>query len=287
MSFRLAVEAFDAKVGNPLRKLVLLKLADQANDDGLCWPSYETIAKACEVDRRSVIRHIKKLEEDSFLRIEKVYDKEAKKNKSNRYHLTIAKGVKKSLVTESHYPSDTESPLDSDTKSPPSDTESPKPIIESISKSINEAEGKKNSDDNAEKVKDSNAEFIVNWQPPTRETMEAKLLMAGTPMQMTDGQYQLYVDDFKAHFEERAKDGHPLKSDGKCQAKLRDWLQRERESHIKNSQAQQTNYQGNNHANHQSANSQHQPKRSQADSYAANLDAQLAAERAAREREYS
>lgn len=92
-------------------------------------------------------------------------------------------------------------------------------------------------DNNAEKVKDSNAEFIVNWQPPARETMEAKLLMAGTPMQMTDGQYQLYVDDFKAHFEERAKDGHPLKSDGKCQAKLRDWLQREREGHNKNMNA--------------------------------------------------
>ena len=273
MSFRLAVEAFDAKVGNPLRKLVLLKLADQANDEGLCWPSYETIAKACEVDRRSVIRHIKKLEEDSFLRIEKVYDKEAKKNKSNRYHLTIAKGVKKSLVTESHHPSDRESPLDSGTESPPSDTESPKPIIESISKSINEAEGKKNSDANAKKAKDSNAEFVVNWQPPTRETMEAKLLMAGTPMQMTDGQYQLYVDDFKAHFEERAKDGYPLKSDGKCQAKLRDWLQRERESHIKNSQAQQTNYQGNNNANHQSANSQ--PK-SKADQYRDMLNQQYA-----------
>ena len=273
MSFRLAVEAFDAKVGNPLRKLVLLKLADQANDDGLCWPSYETIAKACEVDRRSVIRHIKKLEEDSFLRIEKVYDKEAKKNKSNRYHLTIAKGVKKSLVTESHHPSDRESPLDSGTESPPSDTESPKPIIESISKSINEADGKKSSDDNAKKAKDSNAEFVVNWQPPARETMEAKLLMAGTPMQMTDGQYQLYVDDFKAHFEERAKDGYPLKSDGKCQAKLRDWLQRERESHIKNSQAQQTNYQGNNNANHQSANSQ--PK-SKADQYRDMLNQQYA-----------
>ena len=139
MSFRLAVEAFDARVGNPLRKLVLLKLADQANDEGLCWPSYETIAKACEVDRRSVIRHIKKLEADNFLRIEKVYDKEAKKNKSNRYHLTIAKGVKKSLVTESHHPSDTESPLGGVTESLPSDTESPKPINESISKPINES----------------------------------------------------------------------------------------------------------------------------------------------------
>lgn len=87
------------------------------------------------------------------------------------------------------------------------------------------------NDDNAKKVKDGNAEFVINWQAPSRETMETKLFMAGTPMQMTDGQYQLYVEEFKAHFEERAKDGHPLKSDGKCQARLRDWLQRERKDH--------------------------------------------------------
>ena len=89
----------------------------------------------------------------------------------------------------------------------------------------------KTSDDNAEKVKDRNAEFVVNWQAPSKKAMEDKLFMAGTPMQMTDGQYQLYVEEFKAHFEERAKDGHPLKSDGKCQARLRDWLQRERKDH--------------------------------------------------------
>jgi len=47
---------------------------------------------------------------------------------------------------------------------------------------------------------------------------------------------------------------------------------------------QQTNYQGNNNANTQSANSQHQPKRSQADIYADRLDAQLAAESAQRGR---
>ena len=41
-------------------------------------------------------------------------------------------------------------------------------------------------------------------------------------------------------------------------------------------QTQQTNYQGSNHENHQSANSQHQPKRSQADIYADKLNAELA-----------
>ena len=38
MSMRLTSEAMLLKVGNPVRKLVLLKLADQANDNGECWP---------------------------------------------------------------------------------------------------------------------------------------------------------------------------------------------------------------------------------------------------------
>ena len=37
MSFKLVAEVLDIKVGNPLRKMVLIKLADQANDDGVCF----------------------------------------------------------------------------------------------------------------------------------------------------------------------------------------------------------------------------------------------------------
>ena len=92
MSFKLTVQAFEARVGSPLRKLILIKLADQANDEGLCWPSYETIAHHCEITRRSVISHIKQLEKDGFLRIERAYDEGRGQNKSNRYHLTIEQG---------------------------------------------------------------------------------------------------------------------------------------------------------------------------------------------------
>lgn len=133
MSFKSMVEAFEAKVGNPARKLVLLKLADQANDNGLCWPSYATIASACEVDRRTVIRHIKQLEKDGFLRVEKTYNKDAGKNYSNRYHLTIANGVKKPLVSEDHHPSDKLSPPLVSEDHHPSVKLSPEPINEPIS----------------------------------------------------------------------------------------------------------------------------------------------------------
>ena len=92
MSMLLMVQALKAKVGNPLRKLVLVKLADQANDDGECWPSYQSIADACEMGRSTVKAHIAWLEEHGFLRVEYRHYGSGGKSKSNIYHLTIGKG---------------------------------------------------------------------------------------------------------------------------------------------------------------------------------------------------
>jgi len=50
--------AWKQRLGNPTRKLVLLKLADSANDDGECWPYQTTIAEDVGISRRSVERHI-------------------------------------------------------------------------------------------------------------------------------------------------------------------------------------------------------------------------------------
>lgn len=89
MSMLLMVKAMQLKVGNPLRKLVLLKLADQANDQGECWPSYQHIAEHCETTRRSVMIHVKALEDENLLRRE--YRKGEKGNSSNIFHLTLGK----------------------------------------------------------------------------------------------------------------------------------------------------------------------------------------------------
>lgn len=43
--------------------LVLLSLADQANDEGICWPSVPMIAERCRVSVRSVSRYLAQLEE--------------------------------------------------------------------------------------------------------------------------------------------------------------------------------------------------------------------------------
>lgn len=87
MSMELMVRAMKTKVGNPLRKLVLIKLADNANDMGECWPSYQHIADQCEIDRSTVRRHIKNLEGQRLLRIE---NRDGPKgNSSNLYFLTL------------------------------------------------------------------------------------------------------------------------------------------------------------------------------------------------------
>ena len=70
MSMLLMVRAMKQKVGNPLRKLVLIKLADNANDKGECWPSYQHIADICEISKRSVIGHVDALCDMNLIRKE-------------------------------------------------------------------------------------------------------------------------------------------------------------------------------------------------------------------------
>ena len=91
MSMSLTAQAMGMKVGNAIRKLVLLKLADQANDKGECWPSYASIAEAAECSARAVINHIRWLEEHGFLRIENRKIGHGQ-NLTNVYHLMLANG---------------------------------------------------------------------------------------------------------------------------------------------------------------------------------------------------
>lgn len=91
MSMLLMVKAMSISVGNPLRKLVLLKLADNASDSGECWPSYQHIADQCEIARSTVKSHIRELEKAGLLRRE--FRKDGDLNKSNVFHLTLSGAV--------------------------------------------------------------------------------------------------------------------------------------------------------------------------------------------------
>lgn len=87
MSLLLMAKAMSIKVGNPLRKLVLIKLADNASDTGECWPSYQHIADQCEISRRSVINHIDALCDSGLLTKESRVGPQGKR--SNVYVLTL------------------------------------------------------------------------------------------------------------------------------------------------------------------------------------------------------
>ena len=127
MSMELMVKAMKTRVGNPLRKLVLIKLADNANDNGECWPSYQHIADQCEISRRSVIIHVNKLEEMGFLK--KKYRKGSEKpNSSNIFTLNF----------DGAYSSPGESPAHAGESPAPPSGESPAPRTSHSFEPVNE-----------------------------------------------------------------------------------------------------------------------------------------------------
>jgi hypothetical protein len=111
MSMGLMVAAMKLRVGNPLRKLVLIKLADNASDIGECWPSYQHIADQCEISKRSVMNHIAALCDSGLLRKE-IRKGGPKGNSSNVYFLTLDGGAPPAprVVQQIHQGSEAGSP---------------------------------------------------------------------------------------------------------------------------------------------------------------------------------
>jgi biotin operon repressor len=67
VSVHVASWAWKQKVGDPGLKLVLLKLADNADDAGFSWWTQKRLADECEMSRPTVQRKIKKLLERGLL----------------------------------------------------------------------------------------------------------------------------------------------------------------------------------------------------------------------------
>jgi len=80
----------------PTLKLVLMALADAADDHGVCWPSVSTLAKKCSVSTRTVQRSLGVLI-DSELLITETRQRRDGSSTSNRYRLLIAGGDNLSL----------------------------------------------------------------------------------------------------------------------------------------------------------------------------------------------
>ena len=102
MSAKATFWAWEISLPSPT-KLILLSLANYANDQDQAWPSYETLANSCGMDRRTIMRHCKKLEQYGYISIVKRRINKDQ-NASNIYQLNIER-----VVTESHQGSDRES----------------------------------------------------------------------------------------------------------------------------------------------------------------------------------
>ncbi len=115
--------AFRVQCPSPLAKLVLLKLADHANDEGECWPSQGRIARDCGLPRETVNRQVKALSTAGLIRVENRANKTGKQ--SNLYFL-LCDPVSHPYVIHRHTPCDPpshrtsiEPPLEEDSEATP------------------------------------------------------------------------------------------------------------------------------------------------------------------------
>ena len=83
----------------PTDQLVLLALADHADDDGICWPGQKLIAEKCNVTRKTVWASLKRLTEQGLIASEQQFRNDGSRT-SNLYLLAIAS----SPVTNLHTP---------------------------------------------------------------------------------------------------------------------------------------------------------------------------------------
>jgi hypothetical protein len=68
MSGKVVTWAFEQKVGSPAAKLVLVKLADNANDNGFCWVGPERIIEDSELSQSAVYKHLAGLQAAGLIR---------------------------------------------------------------------------------------------------------------------------------------------------------------------------------------------------------------------------
>lgn len=102
MSAKATFWAWEQEVKNPSAKLVLLKLADNANDKGLCWPSFTYLSNHTGFNDRTIKRHIKTLAEAGLILITRRKSKDnPSKNETNLYKLNISGSVNMSPPTNS------------------------------------------------------------------------------------------------------------------------------------------------------------------------------------------
>lgn len=151
MSVIQSAKAWRAEGLSMAQKIVLVKLADNANDTGHCFPSIPRIAKECCCSRSTVIRAIGELSGMGFLKVSK------RIGTSSDYTLTIPDqchrdtGIRETPVSERHPPRIRETPPPVSERHPPSVTVTPKP---SVNRQSNRKENRNKKAASAERLKE-------------------------------------------------------------------------------------------------------------------------------------
>jgi len=96
----------------PNETLVLLSLADHANQDFECWPKTKTLEKKTKLTQRSIFRLLKALEEKNIIKRCKQFDQRGSKiqNKYLILHPDVPCTNVSTHMTQCHDPSDTVTP---------------------------------------------------------------------------------------------------------------------------------------------------------------------------------
>lgn len=92
---------------SPAQKAVLISLADQANDQGVCWPAVDSIATRCCLSKRAVQQAIK------WLRSAGIVSVEERQGRSTMYSVTPAASAPRTVIEPTREPSGNLLPADS------------------------------------------------------------------------------------------------------------------------------------------------------------------------------
>lgn len=112
MSIKLMTKVWEQAEAEGTKLLLLLALADMANDEGYCWPSYNTLAKKIRVSQTHTIHLVSELVEQGYVVKEK--RKIGEEQTSNGYWLKVPP-----LLTPVNPPSELELTPPLNSSSPP------------------------------------------------------------------------------------------------------------------------------------------------------------------------
>jgi hypothetical protein len=74
MSIKIMTQVWSIKTDTPIQKLILLKLADNASDEGYCYPSIKKIASQCDCGLSTVRKHLSIFKERSWIKTKTRYN---------------------------------------------------------------------------------------------------------------------------------------------------------------------------------------------------------------------